>query len=385
MNILRVWGGAIVNKEPFYELCDELGIMVWQEFPLACNNYIGTEEYLKVLEQEAIAIIKRIKQHVCLALWCGGNELFNGWSKMTDQSRALRMLNKLCYEYDINTPFIMTSPIMGMAHGHYVFYDFDIDKTVFEIFQESSNTAYTEFGIPSITKLEYLEKIIPKEELDIKNKSISWELHHAYKAWGEERWMCKEIIDKIFGKKETLNDYIEKSNWLQCEGYKAIFEEARRQKPTCSMALNWCYNEPWITAAGNSLITYPNNPKPAYYAVKDALRPVMPSAKIEHFGYIGGEMLMAELWYLNDSPKEIQDTVSVYIEIDGNKEHIMDWHTGIVDKNTNKRGHKICYQLPKARMQKIKLILEGDEETSVYELLLKEEKTVNIIPHTLNV
>ena len=54
---------------------------------------------------------------------------------------------------------------------------------------------------------------------------------------------------------------------LQCEGYKAIYEEARRQKPYCSMALNWCFNEPWPTAANNSIINWPNIPKPAFYAV----------------------------------------------------------------------------------------------------------------------
>jgi beta-mannosidase len=111
MNILRCWGGAIIDKEPFFELCDEMGIMVWQEFPLACNNYLGTKGYLAVLEQEATAIIKRLRKHPCLTLWCGGNELFNSWSRMTDQSLPLRLLNKLCYEEDQNTPFINTSPL----------------------------------------------------------------------------------------------------------------------------------------------------------------------------------------------------------------------------------------------------------------------------------
>ena len=76
MNILRCWGGVIIDKEPFFEACDELGIMIWQEFPLACNNYSGSEKYLRVLEQEARAIVKRVRRHACHVLWCGGNELF---------------------------------------------------------------------------------------------------------------------------------------------------------------------------------------------------------------------------------------------------------------------------------------------------------------------
>ena len=77
MNILRIWGGGFVNKESFFELCDELGIMVWQEFPLACNEYPDEEHYLSVLKKEATSIVRRLRTHPCVVLYCGGNELFN--------------------------------------------------------------------------------------------------------------------------------------------------------------------------------------------------------------------------------------------------------------------------------------------------------------------
>ena len=91
-NMLRSWGGGIINKDAFFELCDRMGILVWQEFPLACNCYPDTSRYLKVLEQEATSIIRRLRKHACLAIWCGGNELFNNWSGMTSQSLPLRLL-----------------------------------------------------------------------------------------------------------------------------------------------------------------------------------------------------------------------------------------------------------------------------------------------------
>ncbi|AUX26109.1 uncharacterized protein SOCEGT47_066680 [Sorangium cellulosum] len=122
-NLLRTWGGAIVNKEAFYAICDELGLMVWTEFHLACNLYEGEPNYLRVLEQEAESIIRRVRQHPSLALWCGGNELFNVWSGMTDQSLPLRLLNKMTYELDRDTPFIPTAPLDGMGHGDYRFRD----------------------------------------------------------------------------------------------------------------------------------------------------------------------------------------------------------------------------------------------------------------------
>lgn len=384
MNILRCWGGAIVNKEPFFELCDELGLMVWQEFPLACNNYRGTKEYLRVLKQEAIAIIKRVNQHVCHILWCGGNELFNCWSMMTDQSPALRLLNKLCYEYDENKPFIMTAPLMGMGHGPYSFSDFSTGKNVFELFRDCSNTAYTEFGISSIKERKYLEKIFSEEEINNPAPGTAWETHHAFNAFRVNGWLCADVIDEIFGKQDSLDDYIEKSHWLQCEGLKASFEEARRQKPNCSMAINWCYNEPWITAAGLALLNYPDSPKKAYYAVKDALRPVMPSLRIENFNYTFNEVAYVEMWLLNDSTDEVSDTLSLYVEADGEKRHIADWNTGVVCANTNAQGHKLRISLPYTREQKIILTVEGKCGKSEYVLLLKEPKDSKPLPHALN-
>ena len=150
-NMFRVWGGGIVNKESFYELCDEKGILVWQEFPLACNNYEDDPDYLKVLKQESESIIRRIRAHPSLAMWSGGNELFNSWSGMTEQSHALRLLNSLCLELDPYTPFIYTSPLMGMGHGHYVFRDPGTGEEVYLTMLKAHNTAYTEFGVPGPT------------------------------------------------------------------------------------------------------------------------------------------------------------------------------------------------------------------------------------------
>ncbi len=164
-NMLRVWGGGIVNKESFHDLCDEKGIMVWQEFPLACNNYEGTPEYLKVLEQESESIIRRIRNHPSLAIWSGGNELFNAWGGMTDQSLAIRLLNSQCYRLDPHTPFISTSPLYGMGHGHYVFRDQETGEEVYAIMSKARNTAYTEFGMPSPSPVETLRSVIPPEEL----------------------------------------------------------------------------------------------------------------------------------------------------------------------------------------------------------------------------
>ena len=388
MNILRCWGGAVVNKEPFFELCDELGILVWQEFPLACNNYKGSRRYLKVLEQEATAIIKRLRSHACLTLWCGGNELFNAWSKMTDQSFALRLLNKLCYELDWNTPFIPAAPVMGMGHGHYTFLDMVTGQTAFDIFRESSCTAYSEFGVASIAEMDVIREAIPEELLQCPSPNSPWATHKGYGSWnqaGEDSWLCMQAMDIIFGKQNCMEDYIDKSNWLQSEGLKAIFEEARRQQPVCSMALNWCINEPWINIAGPTIMSYPSRPKKAYYAVKDALRDVMPSARIPTFTWYGGDLFNAELWMLNDSPAEASDTVEVWLEAAGQKHHVLTWDTGVLPAMKNKRGHVIQWVLPEVTGQtNVVLTLKSSHGDSSYRLLLQPKVVTVVDHHALN-
>ncbi|MBR5224678.1 MAG: hypothetical protein IKV90_03310, partial [Clostridia bacterium] len=345
MNILRCWGGSGINKKAFYDICDRLGLMVWAEFPLSCNNYVGTPHYLSILEQEATAILHTLRPHACVVMYCGGNELFNNWSLMTDQSLALRLLNKLCYELDRDRPFIMTSPIFGMGHGGYTFYDPHAKCDVFTLFQQSRCTAYTEFGVPGVSSVEDLETIIPEDERFPIRDMGSWRLHHAFGAWGAERWLCMDVLNMYAPSPlDSLEKVVDLSVWLQTEGYKAVFEEARRQAPYCSMAINWCYCEPWITAAGNSLITYPVKAKPAYYAVQQALRPVMASARIAKFDWNAGERFSAEIWLLNDSPAAVQQTVSVSLEIGGETLHLIDWNSG--EARENRLGPTVNLILP---------------------------------------
>ena len=303
MNVLRCWGGAPVAKESFFALCDEIGLLVWQEFPLACNTYPDEPEYLADLDRESRAIIQRVRQHPCLALWCGGNELFNAWSRMDDQSHALRLLNRNCFDLDRHTPFLPTAPVDGMGHGDYRFRDPE-GRDIFQIFQESSCTAYSEFGCPGISSAEYLRSFIPEEELWPPRPGTAWEVHHAFHAWSPDPnlWISTGAIEHYFGASANLEELVGRGQWLQSEGYKSVFEEARRQAPRCAMALNWCFNEPWPTAANNSLINYPAIPKPAYDGVRDACRPVLVSARIPKFQWQGGDLFFAEIWILSDAP-----------------------------------------------------------------------------------
>ncbi len=372
-NMLRVWGGGIVNKEAFYKGCNEKGILVWTEFPLACNNYEDNPKYLRVLEQESESIIKRIRKHPSNAMWSGGNELFNNWSGMTDQSLALRMLNSQCFTLDPFTPFIPTSPIYGMGHGHYIFRGLDGKTEVYQWMAEAKNTAYTEFGMPGPSPVEILKTIIPEEELFPPMPGTSWESHHAFKAWVGDTWLMKDFLTEYFGEPETLEELVEIGQWIQSEGYKCIYEEARRQKPWCSMALNWCYNEPWPTAANNSLVNYPAKPKPAFYAVANSCRPVLVSARIPKFRWKTGENFSIELFILNDKYEETGSAkVNIFLKSGTDKKEIGSWEFASAPPNKNVKGPVFKTIVPDFRPGKMTLVLEVEgkpEWSSEYELL----------------
>lgn len=360
MNMFRVWGGGVTNKESFFDLCDAYGILVWQEFPLACNLYPDEQPYLKVLEQEATSIIKRVRNHASIALWCGGNELFNDWSMMTEQSLPLRLLNKLCLELDPQIPFNATSPLFGMAHGHYVMWEPKNGGEVFQWMPKSKNTAYTEFGVPGVANIDVLKAMMPANQLFPPKMGTAWESHHAFNVWGKNRWLELPFLEEYFGTIKSLEDLVAYSQLTQSEGYKCIFEEARRQKPYCGMAINWDFQEPWPCAANNSLINYPNNPKPALYAVQNSLRPVLASAQVPKFRWDEGEMFSCDLFLLNDTYDKIPaGKITAKLVYDDNKElNFLSWQYPNVNESNNIKGPTARVILPKMKSNLFKLILQ---------------------------
>lgn len=347
-NLLRCWGGAPAEKESFFERCDELGLLVWQEFPLACNLYEHGAPYLRVLDRESRSLLRRIRRHPCLALWCGGNELFNSWSGMTDQSPALRLLARNAYDLDPATPFLPTAPLEGMAHGDYRFRD-EGGREVFQIYVGAAATAYSEFGVPGASPVDYLRTFIPAEELWPPRPGTAWETHHAIGAWGghPSSWLCEEILRHYFGEAASLEELVARSQWLQAEGYRCIYEEARRQKPRCAMALNWCFNEPWPSAANNSLVNWPARPKPALAAVAAACRPTLASARVPKFSWMGGDMFRAELWLLHDAPSPRPGAVvCAALHFGDERLPLASWPAPAAEPNRNTAGPEVRAALP---------------------------------------
>jgi beta-mannosidase len=243
-----------------------------------------------------------------------------------------------------------------MAHGGYTFYFDRQGGEVYQSFANSKNTAYTEFGVPSISSVENLKRMVPEDELFPPRETDAWVAHHGFGAWVGDTWLCLSTLEKYFGKPQSLEELVDESNWLQCEGYRTIFEEARKQWPRCSMAINWCYEEPWKTAANNSIIEYPTTPKPAYKYVKDALRPSLFSARLKKFEWSAGETFEAELWLLNDKPERAYGKVKAVLQIGDRTLDLLEW-TAEADAGLNTQGPTVRLVLPHADTDRMTLIL----------------------------
>ncbi len=360
LNLLRCWGGAAVSKPSFFDLCDQLGILIWQDFPLACNKYDDSPEYLDTLNQESISIIKALKPHPCLAIWCGGNELYNEWSGMTDQHKALRLLNRNCFERDPDTPFLPTSPVMGVGHGGYLFRGKD-GRECFEVMQQARCSAYIEFGVPGPASVDRLRSLIPEDELFPPRPNGGWLRRHGFCARDgeEESWLCPSVVESYFGHPESIEELVGWGQLLQSSGYKAMFEEARRQKPYCSMAINWCLNEPWPAAANSSIIAWPCDPKPSYKAVRQSCRPTLASARVRKFAWRAGETFEAELWMLNDAPHAIKgDRVEACLRFDDDESFALGWYFDSIEADENLLGPVLRFKIPEIQSQTFLLILK---------------------------
>jgi beta-mannosidase len=188
-------------------------------------------------------------------------------------------------------------------------------------------------------------------------------------------------LEKYFGKANSLEEVIERGQLLQAEGLKAIYEGARRQKPYCSMALNWSFNEPWPTAANSSIISWPDVPKPSFYAVSESCRPFMLSAEMEKFVWKRGEEFRARLWVLNDRPFTSDPLeAKVTIRTGDVETEIYTWKAEGTGENQNLRGAEVKCILPETKDSQFLLKIHCPEfpaYSSSYTLLFQKNELNN--------
>ena len=321
MNMVRVWGGGIYEHEAFYDACDRLGILVWQDFMFACAAYPEHEDaFVQNVRREAKVQITRLRNHACLALWCGNNEghaMHELFGRFT--GNKLAYLGNLYFEnilpdavrkLDPGTPYRPGSPYgepshnsmrAGDVHNWTVWHGMppvpnDIPVGNFD--QSPSGVAYShyaddrgrfvsEFGIQSAPARATLEHWISGQELALGSPALL----NRIKDHPKDK--VNAMLLPVTGLPKDLDQYIEYTQLVQAEGLKFGIEHYRRRKPHCSGTLIWQHNDCWPCVSW-SLVDYEGIRKASWYYVARAYAPVMGSFQRLESGEV-------ELWVSNDT------------------------------------------------------------------------------------
>ncbi|MHA2237567.1 MAG: glycosyl hydrolase 2 galactose-binding domain-containing protein [Candidatus Hodarchaeales archaeon] len=293
-NMIRIWGGGVVEKEEFYNLCDELGLMIWHDFQFACSVYPQTEEYLENVNSEVRGIIQRLRSHASIVLWNGNNE--NEWidfqhytSSYREEKRIGEKLHHLkmraCEELDPSRPywrsspwspssefsfeFDPNSPLEGNRHNWEVWHGLDqpdLKPAQYEHYYNEKGILISEFGIQSLPVQETIDEIFSLENQN--NYNEIWKFHNCN--------MPKIEVNLVkFKEPKNITDFIIYTQAAQAFGLKYAIDTWRERKWQMTGALLWQFNEPWPTICW-SLIDYYNRPKMAYWFVKRSFEKVLP-------------------------------------------------------------------------------------------------------------
>ncbi len=315
-NMLRVWGGGLYESEEFYNLCDQYGILVWQDFPYGCAFYPDVEEYAEASRREAEIAVRRIRNHPSLALWCGNNEnhQLNHDHWQGRDNPAPRFLGEKLYheilpsvvsEHDPATPYWPSSPFGGdnpnsqdigdrhnwdIWHGH----------GDWKRYREDHSRFLSEFGFASSCSLRAWETCLNPEDFAPRSAAVRW---HDKTRKGYETYLG--YIAMYFPDPQTLEDLVYYSQLNQMEALKTGIEHWRRQRDRCGGTLFWQINDCWPVQSW-AVIDWELEPKAAYYACKRFYAPLLLSL-VEK-----GEEVEAHL--TSDLREPVQGEITLTIE-----------------------------------------------------------------------
>jgi beta-mannosidase len=299
MNLLRVWGGGTYEKDTFYNLCDENGILVWQEFMFACAMYPGNRTFINNVREEAIENVTRLRNHPCIALWCGNNEIDEGWKNWGwqkqygytpgDSAQIWRSyvsifrvtLPDVISRYDPQRPYIQSSPLFGWGHkeslkeGDMHYWGVWWGKEPFSSFCGKTGRFMSEYGFQGFPPMESIYKFTSASDRQLGSTVMKTHQKHPV---GYET--IDEYLLRDYEKPKDFESYDYVSQVLQAEGIKTAIEAHRRAKPYCMGTLYWQLNDCWPVVSWSSRDYY-GNQKALNYFVKNEYATLLVSPVIE--------------------------------------------------------------------------------------------------------
>ena len=305
-NMLRVWGGGIYEQEIFYELCDKYGILVWQDFMFACAMYPGNKEFIDNVEKEAIQNVERLRNHPCIALWCGDNEILIAWNRWgwQDQVREKqieeiidsiwkayddvmhKLLPKVVEKYDPARSYWASSPSSGFGElengksGDNHYWGVWWGKEPFEKYEEIIPRFMSEYGFQSFPELNSVKKYALEEDWDIESEVMQ---SHQRSSIGNVT--IKEYMERDYRDPKDFPMFLYVNHVLQAEGIRTAMEAHRRNMPHCMGSLYWQLNDCWPVASWSG-IDYYGNWKALHYFAKKAFSEVLVSPDLDTLGNV---------------------------------------------------------------------------------------------------
>jgi beta-mannosidase len=284
-NMLRVWGGGLYESEEFYDACDELGILVWQDFLYACAYYPDTGEYADASRLEAVAAVRRLRNRASLALWCGNNENYVMFQSKWNGIQTPRLLGEHLYETILpavvaeegpSTPYWPSSPYGGTDsnsddYGDCHNWDVWHGRGDWKHYTESNTRFCSEFGFGASCGLPAWESCLAPADKHPYSPAVLW---HDKTRKGYDVYLA--MIHLHYPEIKTLDDLVYYSQINQAEALKFGIEHYRRNKGRCWGTLFWQINDCWPVQSW-SIIDSLGDPKAAYYAAKKFYAPVLVS------------------------------------------------------------------------------------------------------------
>ena len=300
MNMIRVWGGGIYENDIFYDLCDEKGLLVWQDFMFSCAMYPGDDVFLENVAKEAEENIKRLRSHPSMALWCGNNEIlmkWHGWrNNANEEGNQIPLWNnagdslKIVNAYDQIFKNILPNAVK--SHGLGIPYwesspsakggDFEDWKTgdahywgvwwgqePFEAYRKNIGRFMTEYGFQSFPELKTVKTFTTENDWDIYSDVMK---SHQRSSIGNGT--IASYIAQHFNEPKDFENYLYVSQLLQAEGVKVAMEAHRIKKPTNMGSLVWQLDDCWPVASWSG-IDYYGRWKALHYYTKRAFQEVL--------------------------------------------------------------------------------------------------------------
>ena len=288
IQVLRAWGGGIVETDEFYELCDRKGIMVLQEWQTCWDSHF--RQPYDAFEETVRLNTIRIRNHPSLVMWCAGNESGLPYGSI------IEMMERLSVELDGTRPFHRGDGF-GNDHIHIIWEDSPIDRYV-----NMDNTMLNEFGLASMPNMESMERYMSQKELKIWPQLSGSTFYAHFPAFNERSEM--KLLNKYasdFVSVDSLKNFIEGTQLAQICALRHKLERARCRWPAEVGIMYYKLNDVYIGGSW-SVIDWYGVPKPAHYFIQDAYSPVHACILIDKLNF-KGEKQELPVFLLDDAGK----------------------------------------------------------------------------------